>query len=266
MRLPPILIIHGKKDTTVPTSSSQEFYDHCRTAIDSIDEDEEDEEEEKKKKKKKKKKKNLRGGQKKIEIQFLSEMDHSSYLADISFLKKGEENLLLNNIMNFVQDVVGGGAGDICQVEWSNSNNEVIELIHVVDSVMKKCPWAKTKTANQLLSYTVSELEEIKEAIDNRGVDGGKEEETSSDDLESEVGDLLFDAILLARTCERDFSNCSLNRMFSRVAEKIRRRCPHVFAGEMCTSPEEAGMIWQREKLKEKSMVMVKSNGKKTED
>jgi uncharacterized protein YabN with tetrapyrrole methylase and pyrophosphatase domain len=77
---------------------------------------------------------------------------------------------------------------------------------------------------------------------------------------------LLFDAILLARTCERDFSNCSLNRMFSRVAEKIRRRCPHVFAGEMCTSPEEAGMIWQREKLKEKSMVMVKSNGKKTED
>ena len=133
----------------------------------------------------------------------------------------------------------------------SNANAAAIELIHVVDSVMQKCPWTKTKTANQLVQYTKSELEEIQEAMD---IEMSKNSGAChpSDDLESEVGDLLFDALLLARIVERDFTGCSLERMLERACQKIQRRCPHVFDGEPCASAEDAAAIWQREKSKEK--------------
>ena len=51
-----------------------------------------------------------------------------------------------------------------------------------------------------------------------------------------------------------------LEDMLARIVEKVRRRCPHVFAGEACKTPEEAAAIWQREKAKEKAQSIEKSN------
>ena len=127
---------------------------------------------------------------------------------------------------------------------------------------MRECLWTQEKTADQLVEYTKSELLEVTEAIENRR-HGDDDDGTKavlphpSDDLESEVGDLLFDALLLARICERDFSDCTLEGMLRRVSEKIVRRCPHVFAGEVISSSADAAAIWQREKAKEKATTMT---------
>ena len=134
----------------------------------------------------------------------------------------------------------------------SNANTAAVNLLQCVDSVMQHCPWTGQKTVAQLVDYTSSELEEIKEAIAHQQSSNATNI-NPSDDLESEVGDLLFDAFLLARICERDFKECSLERMFQRVTEKIQRRCPHVFANETCETAEAAAAIWQREKAKEKA-------------
>ena len=137
-------------------------------------------------------------------------------------------------------------------MEKSNPpSNAAVNLLQCVDSVLQRCPWTRQKTVAQLLDYTSSELEEIKEAIANQTSNATNV--NPSDDLESEVGDLLFDAFLLARICERDFKDCTLERMFQRVTEKIQRRCPHVFANEKCETAEAAAAIWQREKAKEKA-------------
>ena len=152
----------------------------------------------------------------------------------------------------------------------SESSSAALGLLNVVDSVMRECLWTQEKTADQLVEYTKSELLEVTEAIENRRLltqekteDGDDDDGTKavlphpSDDLESEVGDLLFDALLLARICERDFSDCTLEGMLRRVSEKIVRRCPHVFAGEVISSSADAAAIWQREKAKEKATTMT---------
>jgi len=70
--------------------------------------------------------------------------------------------------------------------------------------------------------------------------------------LESELGDLFFDAFLLAATCRREHG-IDVAAAFRGAAAKVRRRCPHVFAGEQAHSKAEAAAIWQREKAKERA-------------
>ena len=132
----------------------------------------------------------------------------------------------------------------------SNAKDAALDLINVVDSVMHTCPWTQIKTFDQMIEYTQSELNEIKEATTTRKTTNSLVQ--SSDDLESELGDLLFDALLMTRICERDYEHVTLQGALQRAVEKITRRCPHVFGNEKISTPAEAAAIWQREKLIEK--------------
>merc|ERR1712166_1118423 len=132
----------------------------------------------------------------------------------------------------------------------SNAKDAALDLINVVDSVMHTCPWTQIKTFDQMIEYTQSELNEIKEATTTRKTTNSLVQ--SSDDLESELGDLLFDALLMTRICERDYEHVTLQGALQRAVEKITRRCPHVFGNEKISTPAEASAIWQREKLIEK--------------
>lgn len=121
------------------------------------------------------------------------------------------------------------------------------DLLNVVDSVIAGCPWTKIKTASQLCTYAKSEVVEIEDEL--------AQSQTDVDGLVGECGDLIFDALLLARIVERDFPGAKLEDMLAGIVEKVKRRCPHVFSGEACRTPEEAAAIWQREKAKEKGRV-----------
>ena len=129
----------------------------------------------------------------------------------------------------------------------SSCQEQVATLLHVVDSVVERCPWTQVKTAAQLCMYTKSEVAEIEEEL---AASAHGEDKTAA--IVGEVGDLLFDVLLLARIVERDFPGATVGNMLKGVAEKVRRRCPQVFAGEHCETPAEAAEIWKREKAKEK--------------
>ncbi len=129
----------------------------------------------------------------------------------------------------------------------------VTTLLHTVDNVMTQCPWTQVKTATQLCAYAKSEVTEIEEEL--KAAARG-EDKTAA--IVGEVGDLIFDALLLAMIVERDFPGATLRDMLIRVAKKVQRRCPHVFAGEKCETPAQAAEIWQREKSKEKAKDRVK--------
>lgn len=69
-----------------------------------------------------------------------------------------------------------------------------------------------------------------------------------------EVGDLLFDVMLLAAACERHALHpVSLAAAAAAAAAKFRRRCPHVFGAAHAASRREAEALWQEAKRQERS-------------
>jgi NTP pyrophosphatase (non-canonical NTP hydrolase) len=122
----------------------------------------------------------------------------------------------------------------------SNPTTAAVDLLHRVGNLMQHCPLPQQTTVEQLVDSTSSELEEIKalakQTKTNAPITGPIN--SSSDDLDSKVGDLLFDAFLLARLCERDFTGCSLEGMFERVTEKIQAEREKK-SKEKATSPPE---------------------------
>ena len=78
-------------------------------------------------------------------------------------------------------------------------------------------------------------------------------ERVNEEDLEEELGDLMFDVLLLLKICERDFGGkVSYDRALKRCAKKIKDRCPHVFGRETAKTKEEAHAIWKRVKEAQK--------------
>ena len=74
--------------------------------------------------------------------------------------------------------------------------------------------------------------------------------------LQTELGDLIFNALLLGHVLARDFG-IELTTAISSVREKVMRRSPHVFPRHQGASLEPAPTraaaqeIWNREKEKE---------------
>ena len=63
----------------------------------------------------------------------------------------------------------------------------------------------------------------------------------------------MFDCLLLLRICQRDRrSGVDSERALSRVAAKIKERCPHVFGNENASTAEEAHALWKRAKEQQK--------------
>jgi MazG family protein len=80
------------------------------------------------------------------------------------------------------------------------------------------CPWDRAQTPQTLARHLQGELAEVIDAIDNG----------DDDALSEEIGDLLFVALLLVESAG---PKISLDDALTRVADKIVRRHPHVFAG-----------------------------------
>ena len=123
-----------------------------------------------------------------------------------------------------------------------NTLSAVSDLLTVVDSVMDHCPWTKQTSPDQMVKHTASELREIADELA-----AGKERAVQ---LQEELGDLFFDAFLLAAQCRREYG-IDVGAAAHAAAAKVKRRCPHVFGDEVATTAAEAAAIWQRVKREE---------------
>ena len=129
---------------------------------------------------------------------------------------------------------------------YTNAHGPGIEqLEYVIDGVLKRCPWTSRTKASEMVRFTESEVLEVKEEM--------AADPVNEEDLEEELGDLMFDVLLLMKICERDYSGrVSYERSLKRCAKKIKDRCPHVFGKEVATTKEEAHAIWNRVKKAQK--------------
>ena len=80
------------------------------------------------------------------------------------------------------------------------------------------CPWDIKQTFNSIIPYTLEEVYEVVDAIENRDFNNLKEE----------LGDLLFQIIFYCNLAdEKNFF--SLKDVISSVVKKLISRHPHVF-------------------------------------
>jgi len=103
------------------------------------------------------------------------------------------------------------------------------------------CPWDREQTMSSILPYT---LEEVYELID--AVEQGRPE-----DIRDEVGDLLFHVVyyaqIAAESGDFDFADVAAG-----VNDKLVRRHPHVFGDVVFATTAERRAAWERIKQEER--------------
>ncbi|MEZ5492213.1 MAG: nucleoside triphosphate pyrophosphohydrolase [Gammaproteobacteria bacterium] len=80
------------------------------------------------------------------------------------------------------------------------------------------CPWDLEQTLTSLTRYTLEEVYEVVDAV----------EEGDTASLKDELGDLLFQVVFYARIAEED-SLFSFQDIVDAISDKLVRRHPHVF-------------------------------------
>jgi MazG family protein len=104
------------------------------------------------------------------------------------------------------------------------------------------CPWDREQTLETLRPFVLEEAYEVLEAID-RG---------DRPALREEIGDHIFEGVLLAQLCAED-GDFTVADSLASVADKLVRRHPHVFGGaaKAATADEVLGR-WEQAKARER--------------
>jgi len=107
------------------------------------------------------------------------------------------------------------------------------------------CPWDREQTIDTLKPFVLEETYEVLEAIDRHDHAA----------LCEELGDFVFEAVFLAQL-ESEEGHFEIADSLKRIADKLVRRHPHVFARDAGQPPlESAGQVrvrWEEIKAQEK--------------
>lgn len=124
--------------------------------------------------------------------------------------------------------------------------SEFGRLQGVVEQLGRNCPWVANQTAVSLVHHIKEELSEVLDSL---------EADEAIDDVQTELGDVVFNVLLLAEVLRRDKA-VNLAEGITATTEKVIRRSPHVFGDDHAATVDEAQALWQREKQKEKTKTL----------
>ncbi|WP_040164862.1 MazG family protein [Microbacterium gorillae] len=112
----------------------------------------------------------------------------------------------------------------------------------VMREVRDRCVWTQQITHEDLIPYLIEESHEVIEAV----------ESGTRADLREELGDLLWQVLFHAEIAAREDDPFTIDDVAGDLADKMIRRHPHVFAGEIARTPEEVLVHWNAAKAAEK--------------
>jgi XTP/dITP diphosphohydrolase len=105
------------------------------------------------------------------------------------------------------------------------------------------CPWDAEQDHSSLLKYLLEESYEFIESVENNDRDA----------MQEELGDLLLQVYFHSRMAEEDAKQpFNIEDVAKSVADKLIRRHPHVFAGEIVDSSADVLENWEKQKASEK--------------
>jgi ATP diphosphatase len=103
------------------------------------------------------------------------------------------------------------------------------------------CPWDREQTFASIALYTIEEAYEVADAI----------ERCDLGHLKDELGDLLFQVVFHAQIA-RERGAFDFEAVAGAICDKLRRRHPHVFAGQGRLSAAEQSVVWENIKAGER--------------
>ncbi|MEI6668067.1 MAG: nucleoside triphosphate pyrophosphohydrolase [Acidobacteriota bacterium] len=129
--------------------------------------------------------------------------------------------------------------------------NRLVEIVRYLRGP-DGCPWDRAQTLQTLRAFVLEECYEVLDALDrdDRGA------------LREELGDFVFEAVLLAQVCE-EAGDFSIADSLEAISNKLVRRHVHVFGpkdgtaggapAEAALSPDQVVQLWERVKAGETS-------------
>lgn len=110
-------------------------------------------------------------------------------------------------------------------------------------AVRDRCVWTQQIDHRDLVPYLVEESAELIDAV----------EVGSRAELREELGDLLWQVLFHAEIASRDpDAPFDIDDVARGLTDKMVRRHPHVFAGEIAETPEQVLVLWNAAKAAEK--------------
>ncbi|MFC5577315.1 nucleoside triphosphate pyrophosphohydrolase [Lysobacter niabensis] len=103
------------------------------------------------------------------------------------------------------------------------------------------CPWDVEQTFATIAPYTIEEAYEVADAIDRKDLPA----------LKDELGDLLLQVVFHARMAEEQGS-FAFGDVVAAISDKMIRRHPHVFAGEVVEDALAQTVAWEEQKRRER--------------
>lgn len=117
----------------------------------------------------------------------------------------------------------------------------LLEVMRRLRDPERGCPWDVAQTFETIAPYTVEEAYEVADAIERGDLDA----------LREELGDLLFQVVFHARMAEElgafDFATVA-----GGLADKMRRRHPHVFGTAEIADAAAQTTAWESHKARER--------------
>jgi XTP/dITP diphosphohydrolase len=123
----------------------------------------------------------------------------------------------------------------------------LLELVAVVDTLRRSCPWDREQTHASLLRYLLEEAYEAAETIEDDDMPA----------LREEIGDVLFQVLFHARIASErsaDDGGFTIDDVADTLAAKLIRRHPHVFGEVSVSSAADVNANWEEIKKAERSL------------
>ena len=125
----------------------------------------------------------------------------------------------------------------------ADGNDPLRQAADTMHAVRERCVWSQQITHRDLVPYLIEESHEVIDAV----------EAGSRDDLREELGDLLWQVLFHAAIAAQDPDDpFDIDDVARTLTEKMVRRHPHVFAGEVAATPEQVLVHWNAAKAAEK--------------
>ena len=122
----------------------------------------------------------------------------------------------------------------------------LLELVAIVDTLRRSCPWDREQTHASLLRYLLEEAYEAAETIETDDMPA----------LREEIGDVLFQVLFHARIASErsaDDGGFTIDDVADTLAAKLIRRHPHVFGSVAVSSAADVNANWEEIKKAERA-------------
>jgi nucleoside triphosphate diphosphatase len=129
-------------------------------------------------------------------------------------------------------------------MDKQDDNRHIEKLLEIMATLRDPaggCPWDREQTFATIAPYTIEEAYEVADAIERGALD----------DLEGELGDLLFQVVFHARMAE-EARSFDFGDVVAGICAKLVRRHPHVFGERRGLDVTAQTRLWEEIKREER--------------